>query len=62
MRVQDRAERRQKRELHDLGGKCEMVWYKEMRCIRGMVFFSFLLPGLRWRRGDEVTERRDDDR
>lgn len=35
---------------------------KEMRCIRGMVFFSFLLPGLRWRRGDEVTESRDDDR
>lgn len=24
--------------------------------------FSFLLPGLRWRRGDEVTESRDDDR
>lgn len=22
----------------------------------------FLLPGLRWRRGDEVTESRDDDR
>lgn len=24
--------------------------------------FSFLLPGLRWRRGDDVTESRDDDR
>lgn len=39
---------------------------KEMRCIRGMVFFSFLLPGLDSGGGDEVTESgyddRDDDR
>lgn len=61
----EQRKRRKKRELHDLEGKREMVWYKEMRCILGMVFFSFaffLLPGLRWRRGDEVTESRDDDR
>lgn len=36
---------------------------KEIGCIRGIfLFFCFFLPGLRWRRGDEVTESRDDDR
>lgn len=39
MRVRGRAKRRKKRELHDLGGKCEMVWYKEM----DTRYFSFLL-------------------
>lgn len=39
IRVRGRAQRRKKRELHDLGGKREMVWYKEMYTR----YFSFLL-------------------
>lgn len=35
----EQRKRRKKRELHDLGGKCEMVWYKEMYTR----YFSFLL-------------------